>query len=310
MKKTMHKSDVATASASNGAINLAINLCVDSYRETIDEIITAVQNQGQSIVWGPAEALHDGVPYSLMFVAYDPTTTFYYVVMRGTNPVSLFSWITEDFEIHNTVPFTNYVGSAPADALISLATSNGLNDLLALTDPTTGQPLMDYLQSIQPCVVFVTGHSLGGTLVPPLYAMILDQVYGGNNGSLGYYSFAGLTSGNNLFAQYFNTIVPSDSVDLRVVNPLDIAANCWGNYFDLVSIYDAYGMPWSSVPAWFRDAIDAIFASGVFDFYTQPADPMVLPTVFSESNPDWLSQAAYQHHATTYQALVEQQFPK
>ncbi|MFN8396254.1 MAG: hypothetical protein U0176_16615 [Bacteroidia bacterium] len=308
MKTKLTKADVS-ASSSYPLVNLAVNLSAAAYAGTPAQVVNAVEAAGASIVWGPAESIHNGISDSLMFVAID-TIGAYWVTIRGTNEDSIYSWLNEDVDIHNLVPFSNYVSAAPVDAAISQATANGLDLLLGLTDPDSGQTMLSFLSGLGGGLTFVTGHSLGGTLVPPLYAIIYDQVFGSSNTSLGYFSFAGLTSGNYVFADYFNTINPANgTTDMRVVNPLDIAPDCWGDYILLTEIYDAFGLPWSSVPESARAIIDGLFLSGALDLYVQPANPTVLPANFNGSDQDWISQAAYQHHISTYQALVAQKFP-
>lgn len=289
--------------------NTMIALCVSSYKDP-STIVNEVNAMGLQVVWGPVfKGIDWFLSYSAMFVVLNPATEEYTVVIRGTNPVSLYSWLYEDFDVSTTQPFNTLAPHAPASALISTATYNGLTDLLSMS--SNGQSVAEYLQTVQPGYLYVTGHSLGGTLTPPMFAYLNDVLYGGGYvHNMAYWSFAGLTSGDAGFAAYFNSL-GNPAFPGRLVNPLDIAPLCFpsGGLENVYNIYGYYGLYISDLdPIW--GLLDYLFSSAADNNLTQPQGSETLPAVFSENYPgDWPLQAAYQHHTTTYQQLVAMQYP-
>ena len=200
---------------------------------------------GLEVVWGPARLLSFfDVPYSCMFIAKNATTREYWVVVRGTDPVSLTSWISEDFSVGATEPAQSFAPHAPADARVSQGTFNALKDLLGLCDPNTGQTAREFIAANRSDFdyIYITGHSLGATLVPPTFAAIANDLYGGNApDNMAMWSFAGLTSGNGAFAAYIDSLT-QNSFAWRFHNPFDVAPLLFGNPDELRSIYDAHGL--------------------------------------------------------------------
>ncbi len=298
--------------------NTAIALCAISY-DDMSAIPTEVANQtGLQVVWGPAELDHwDGISYSRAFVAGDAATGEYFVVIRGTNFESLSSWLLQDFDLDKTQPFGALPGAppkVPADALISQGTFNGMSDLIRLHDPTTRTSMVEFLAALKPRYLYVTGHSLGGTLTPTLFAYLNAMLYGGGPiHNMALWSFAGLTAGGTGFNAYFNSILPNNQGFLwRIQNSLDIAPLCWWSFGGIQQIYVPHGLHWDSVE---KDAIADLFsdAAKAGIGYAHPQPGLVLPGAFDTGFPDrdvWGGQALHQHHPATYQGLVSAFYPK
>lgn len=286
-----------------------VRLCVISYESTRD-IPSAVQALGWDVVWGPAQlkSIVD-ISYSLMFVCKNRQTGEYAVVIRGTNFDSLRSWIFQDFEIDSTVSFSQLAPHAPSNALIAKGTYNGMIDLLSLRDPSTNQNLVSFLLSVKPSRLYVTGHSLGGTLTPTLFALLNDVIYGGGRAkSMGLWSFAGLTPGDAGFNAYFNSLFIG-GYQWRILNTLDVAPFCWWSAQDLETIYQPHGLNLNSLE---KDLIDELFSSGSQVGYAQPTAGQPLTGTFDPSIVDryfWLAQADHQHSSLTYRGLVDAAFP-
>jgi len=312
------KTPAADAAASNNGYNYypnaMISLCVFSY-EDISAISNSVaQNTDWKVVWGPAELVGDitGISYSLAYVAQRTGSTLapeYVVVIRGTEYDSLTDWITEDFEIEDTVAFNTLVPGAPSDAVISEATSDGINDLLTLTDPNTGASMVDFLTGLSGSFyLYVTGHSLGGTLTPPMFLYLNYKVFGGNGlGPMAPWSFAGLTPGNGAFNSYYESF-GNPEFPFRIYNTLDIAPLLWWNEAGLSTIY---------LPTYAMGEAETLLFGGLFALaagngYAQPPSGGVPITGTLESPPagGWIDEAEYQHHATTYQTMVQQFYPQ
>ncbi|MEK6262303.1 MAG: hypothetical protein AABP62_27205 [Planctomycetota bacterium] len=286
-----------------------IRLCEISYQKFPD-IPAAVQGLGLELVWGPAElrSIFD-VSYSLMFICRNSQTDEYTVVVRGTNMDSVESWFMEDFDIDTTQPFVRLAPHAPANALIAQGTFNGMKDLLKLTDPSTSLGAVPFLQSAKPTYLYVTGHSLGGTLSPPMFACLNDLLYGGGFvHNMALWTFAGLTPGASGFNTYFNGLF-NPEYQWRLHNTLDIAPFCWWSPSDIESIYQSYGLK----SGWLDDeAIKHLFVDAAKIGYAQPVGEQALAGVFNKSILDddlWVAQAAHQHASATYRTLVDQAFP-
>jgi len=287
-----------------------IRLCEYSYYD-LNDIPPAVQQLGLEVVWGPAELVDWlGISYSLAYICRRRQPNEYTVVIRGTNMMSWESWEKEDFAIGSLRSFKELAPHAPASALISHGTFRGLTYLIKLRDKKTGMGMGDFLKLANPTYLFVTGHSLGGTLGPPLFAYLNDLLYGGGYvTNMALWTFAGLTPGDVGFNDYFNSL-SHPNFPFRLHNTLDIAPFCWWSREDVKHIYDPYGLSWGPPESWL---LDDLFDRARGKGYSQPLGDQVLPGQFNYDIVDeylWTAQAAYQHHTTTYQTLVDQAFPE
>lgn len=297
--------------------NTAIALSSIAY-DAMAQITAETRSQtGLDVVWGPAELQHDdGISYSRAFIARDPATDEYFAVIRGTNFDSLSSWLKQDFDLDVACRFADLPGhppGAPDDALISQGTFNGMSDLLKLRDPATQSTMVEYLLRQKPRWLYVTGHSLGGTLTPTLFAYLNAMVYGpGPTSNMALWSFAGLTAGGTGFNAYFNSILPNhDGFLWRIHNSLDIAPLCWWSFGGIESIYSAQDLHWDFVE---KDLVRDLFADAAKPGigYAHPQDGLLLPGTFDDSIVDddlWAAQALQQHHPATYQAMVSAYYP-
>lgn len=289
-----------------------IRLCNISY-DDLYCIPNEVQQLGWQVVWGPAELVSWlDISYSLAFVCrrQQPNTAAEYtVVIRGTNMMSWDSWEKEDFAVGTTRPFNELAPHAPANALISHGTYRGTRDLLRLVDPKTKTSLVDFLSNEKPPILYITGHSLGGTLSPPLFAYLNDVLYGGNRTmNMALWTFAGLTPGDVNFNTYFNGLF-NPLFQWRLHNTLDIAPFCWWSLDNIKNIYEFYELDWG----WPEDDLmEDLFARAKGKNYAQPLGDKMLPGTFNDSIFDeylWTAQAMYQHHVSTYQTLVDKAYP-
>ncbi len=296
--------------------NTAIELCVASYQDAASIAPCVSANTDLSVVWGPAECLSKitGVPYSLMYVAAKASTGEYFVVIRGTDFLSLATWLLQDFDVDASQPLCKLQGNPqaiPTSARVSQGTFNGMCDLLDLVDPTSGLSLVDFLRNAKPRNIYVTGHSLGGTLTPPMFAYLNAMLNNGNSVSnMALWSFAGLTPGGAGFNAYFNSIIPNNQGFLwRIQNSLDIAPLMWWSLSSVANLY-LPKLAWSFVE---RDPITDLFnaAKKANIGYAQPQPGLVLPGTFDDSVIDdhlWAAQALHQHHSGTYKTLVNAKY--
>ena len=287
-----------------------IRLCEISYDDT-SSIPGAVQGLDLTVVWGPAELVNSwGISYSLMYVAMRSQPNEYTVVIRGTDPDSWKTWHTEDFDVGSTEAFNQLAPNAPSDAHIAQGTYNGMMDLLKLADPITGQGVVDFLQDINPTYLYVTGHSLGGTLTPTMFAYLNDVLYGGGYvHNMALWTFAGLTPGDDGFNTYFNSLF-SPQFQWRLHNTLDVAPFCWWSLESLKTIYEPYNLNWG----WPEDDLfEDLFKKAEGIGYSQPIGDLALQGNFDHSIIDdhlWVAQFLHQHHTSTYKKLVDAAYPE
>ncbi len=290
-----------------------------------------------SIVWGPAFSPVNGfATNSLMFIAQVKSSSEYFVVIRGTDPISLSSWINEDLEVDTIVPL-NTLPNVPSsiiydDITISLAAFNGMSDLLGLTDPNTNQSALTFLQNTiannSDAYIYVTGHSLGGTLTPVMFSYLNAILFNGNTYcNMAMWSFAGLTAGGTNFNDYVDHLNPNAAFNWRIPNTLDIAPFLVGPAninqapvpSDITNIYSELSIDPGSYALLMDLFSKANATTGTnppgLNFYLQPSFginpingtyqpalthiPLVAP---------WATQALYQHHASTYYQMVYQSF--
>jgi hypothetical protein len=298
--------------------NTALQLCAISY-DGLHEIPPEVSSTtGLVVIWGPVELRDwEGVSYSRAFIAGDAATGEYFVVIRGTNFESIRSWTKQDFDLDRTEHFSELPGgppNVPTDALISKGTFNGMSDLLHLRDPDRGNTsMLECLDALKPRYLYITGHSLGGTLTPTLFAYLNAMLHGGAPvTNMALWSFAGLTAGGTGFNRYFNAMLPNDQgFQWRIQNSLDIAPFCWTSYADIQKVYVSNGLYWDCID---KDSVADLFsdAAKAGIGYAHPQPGLLLSGKFDDSIVDgdiWALQALHQHHPATYQALVKAHYP-
>ena len=291
---------------------LMIRLCLISY-DDLNLIASKVKSLGWEVVWGPAELVSWlDISYSLAFVCRRQQSSQppeYTVVIRGTNMMSWDSWELEDFAIGTTRPFNELAPHAPANALVSHGTFRGTQYLLELRDPKTKIGMVDFLRKLGPNLLYVTGHSLGGTLSPPMFAYLNDVLYGGKATNMALWTFAGLTPGDINFNTYFNKLLVQQ-FKWRLHNTLDIAPFCWWSMNDIRIVYQSNGLNWG----WPEERlIKDLFKQGEGKNYAQPiGGDQALPGTFNKYIIDdylWTAQAMFQHHVSTYMSLVDTAYP-
>lgn len=297
----------------------AIDLCVVAY-DSIDSIphhvahrVHGPKGEKFQVVWGPVEETDWlGVAKSLLYIAKNERSDEHYVVIRGTNPDSLTSWVTEDFEVGERRDFADLHGSpqnVPQNTWISKGSFHGTNLLARMKDQKHGPSAAEFLKSACPPAIYVTGHSLGGTVTPSFFAYLNAMLFGGAPvTNMALCSFAGLTPGGKEFNAYFNAMLAHHPEFVwRVHNSLDIAPLLWYAQSSVQSIYDANGLPINEPADWLLSYLFNESRSSGIDYAQAQEAGYCLHGKFNSQETSWVGQALYHHHATTYQSLIHKQ---
>jgi hypothetical protein len=269
---------------------------------------TEYATQGQwALVWGPAQNSDNSTQ---MYVAYNSGAPAYAVAIRGTQ----FTWsigglaqIYMDLEVCETVTWSY---PATPGAMIAKGTDDGLNDLLNMTDPKTGESLLKYLTSnVSTTPLFVTGHSLGGCLASVMalylnYALSQAAV----SPTVIPCTFAGPTAGNQAFVNLFGGL-PQFS---RYYNTLDAIPKAWDSLLGIADLYTPT-VPCPFVYQLILEGLNARMTKDVgSDFYVQPGQPYPLPGTIAPVNHTGIfkeeenfdEEIGDQHYHNSYLALL------
>ncbi len=208
-------------------------------REVSKALETARGELGFSDVpWGPVAYRKRGIILtdSLMYLVREPSDgkeLGMTLVIRGTNPGSVSSWIFQDLSVNGLVPWTRRSPSSPhRDAWISMAADTALEIHADLR--WRGQTLLGWLldglraDKGKTLSLAVTGHSLGG-LMAGVFALYLKEALEaeglGSRVRFSIHALAGPTAGNGAFARALERSFPGSLTAYD--NPLDIAPLTW-----------------------------------------------------------------------------------
>jgi hypothetical protein len=268
------------------------------------------------LVWGPTvnqllfSIFDDNMAYIVQ--NYEKPNCFA-VVFRGTNPVSLSNWIVEDFSVLRHSHWKIGKKSAPKGAKISHGTQVAMDRIKSLEAPEgvpgAGTTMLQFLRiqaetHREPLEIYVTGHSLGGTLAAT-YGLWLQQTSGKDdipvkqqwdpNGkaNISVVAYAGATAGNQTFADYSDTLLTVDNFK-RLANSLDIVPHAW-NIDSINQLHDIYKPDISA-----NLLVDLMIAkakiSDWFCDYAQPqAQQKYLEGTIDKACDEYFLQAIYQH---------------
>ena len=190
------------------------------------------------LVWGPAVYQTPGsdVADNAFYIAQNSSSPNEFVIaISGTNPISRYGWIHEDFLINPLQPWPFASGNSAknSDIKISNGTHLGLTALLALK--SNNQTALEYLAthtSTQGALeITITGHSLGGALSPAM-ALAMHDLQNNpvswdpkGNSQIAVVPSAGPAAGNQAWANYYDQCLASTTT--RLWNSIDIVPHAW-----------------------------------------------------------------------------------
>lgn len=275
-----YKKTAQIAHSLSFASNSAFGLKFDTFNELqqyVETVSTAVMNdttiQGLigddwDTVWGPVVYSSNptpNVPQSLgpyvladntMGVYYSKAKNLFVVAIAGTNSISGFGWMAEDFNVGKVVAWSSITGAGKGH--ISQGTATGLDVLVSMMksggdDLLTGLSKYITNNKVSGAELAVSGHSLGGALSPALALYLLNKqsVWDPSNSvMISAYPTAGATIGTNgvngydSFVKYYENHISSTPTFGKVnyhsyCNALDIVPHAWQGS-DLEQIPDLY----------------------------------------------------------------------
>lgn len=266
----------------------------------------------ESVEWGPVafknpnkmELFTDSLVYILK-----ENEDEYTVAIRGTNPVSLSSWIFQDLDVAGMTPWSRQSpNSDNKKAYISKATDRSLGIHKNLTckqkdgEITVLEWLVDTVNSRKSensgnkITLNITGHSLGGLMCGVFAGYLMDELHDRSlRGDVDckVYSYAGPSAGNRSFAEHLSSTIDEYN---RFTNRHDIATLVWDES-DVTSLPELYKtedieMNPKELSAfnYFKEEVTGLD-------YKQPLNPIDVKCYIASFFPtkEFLVQAAYQH---------------
>ncbi len=272
--------------------------------------LNAQSGENWRIVWGAGlyQKTVGGVIDNLMYAFFNPDymgKPTYYISVAGTNPTSIFDWLTEDLEVSSTVQWPYNTPKAR----ISKGISIGLHKLVEMQPeaglPGAGMTLNEFLsKNLSECdeyTLITGGHSLGGALSPLVALWLKDtqSAWDKNAKVTDFQSwpFAGQSQGLESFATYYNSRIPNTH---RTFNSLDLVPRAF-NKITLKAGETQYA------PEITSDTIDLLIYLRLYQIgsleYTQIADTSneltgelnkkIITSIFGAVN--YFKQMIYQH---------------
>ncbi len=296
----------ATASANTATV---INTLL-----TNEDIIKYIGNW--STVWGPY-VIESGIikeitqPLNSMYIAcsndLNPGVNTYLVGIAGTDFLSMEAWFTEDFNVGKTVPLPSTPiapNHAPRIAKIAEGTCIALNNLLSMgvTESSNDGALAYLKNNVKPGdIVYVCGHSLGGTLTPVFSTYVYAQLPDNTIYSM---PIASSATGNDYFKDYYDVIFSGEK-NIRIWNDMDVAPHCFteSGLAELSSLYlptiKTTPLEDKVIKKFMKDTIlDRYDQYGSYHMFTHSIyTPSEITPPPSGTATTWLEQAKCQHVA-------------
>ena len=181
-----------------------------------------------------------------MGVYYSKEKNLFVVAVAGTNAISSFGWMKEDFDVNNKVEWQSITGHGKGS--ISRGTATGL-DILTKEMKDKGNDFFTAIttymndQDIDTSEIAVTGHSLGGALSTALALYVSnkkEELNSTKSIKVSAYPVASPTIGEHTFIEYYQDQIKEGNIEYNAFkNSLDIVPMAWDKK-DLASIPNFY----------------------------------------------------------------------
>ena len=212
------------------------NPIISKLQKNVLKILSSMKDElsFSQVAWGPAAHKGGGIfSDSLVYsVKHSDTENEYTIVFRGTNPLSLSTWIFQDFDVSGLIPWTR---ESPNAATTSAYISKSADKSLKIHKNIISNRLClrDWIfekvsSSKKKAVLNFCGHSLGGMICSAFALYIHDELSAKklrNKSEINVYAFAAPTAGNVHYAEYMNNALKGKFNSFA--NPIDIATLVW-----------------------------------------------------------------------------------
>ena len=262
------------------------------FQDMLSQVPSGDANGPWALTWGPA--VNVGI---LAYVAQGADGS-YALAFRGTDSDATVPAFWENVLTDAEYGAVPWLYGSPQDPQfrVTSGTMQALTLAMAMSDPKHDQLLLDYLRSIATASapkLIVTGHSLGGGIVPAAAAFLHDQVgkLGGGTFTILPCTFAAPTISTAPFSTWFE----QNFDHYTAVNRQDIVPKAWNN---LAGVKDLFTPPGPSASWEIKAAIDAVLP-------LVPQYGSITPNDLFTRTPlatgDWFTEAGDMHSmADTY----------
>ncbi len=204
-----------------------------------DSLIIQLSNPNYStqgnwkLAWGPALSSDQG---NMMYIAVDSSEIVpsYCLAIRGTDWCFI-SNIIQDLFVWKQVKYP--YGTANDTVKVAQGTLGGLDTLLQITDPVTGQTVHQFISSLPGggAPFYVTGHSLGGALATVMSSWFLEAGFGAKF-KLKSYTYAAPSVGNEGYRLYFDNLMSINNAEShRLINSRDLVPRFCANLQQIIN---------------------------------------------------------------------------
>lgn len=256
-------------------------------------------------IWGPivfsnSPSAAKVVADNTMMLLYNNAQNLFVVAIAGTNAVSAYGWLQEDFQVNTEMGWQGIVNKPMSGyPAISGGSYTGLKALLAMTgtELTTSSSnqvtmltaLNDYIRNnnVSSAEIAVAGHSLGGALAPVMAMYMQDTLSNwntaGNVKTIAAWPTAGPTPGNQTWATYVAASMGSNYTSKY--NTLDVIPQAWQSS-SMSTIPQIYGsnIPYPETTAPYSTTMGTLVTAAFLRTFNTGAYPS-LPIVYTQVQP-------------------------
>lgn len=255
------------------------------------------------ISWGPVankgiEILTNALLYAVR--NENSESEEYTIVIRGTNPFSLQSWLFQDMNVAGLVPWSRQSQFAAAESgYISKATDTSLS--IHKNMQSGGNTILEWLDGVidqssgKPVKLNICGHSLGGVMATTFALWLSDELEGRGKierVDMQVFAYAAPTAGEGVYVHYLNRKMEGRYWSFR--NYYDLVPHAWKESEVKSVLPDIYGaLTMNDTERKLYDVLSGNIRGLQYEKLRNEVDvPSEILDFFSS---DYLVQAAAQH---------------